>query len=89
MDKLTHYHVRIHEGEPDEGGYWAEVLELPGCFTQGDTWKELLTNIGEAIEAYLFVADNLPQEQETPPPAPAPFIRRFNLRDKKLAAATA
>jgi predicted RNase H-like HicB family nuclease len=25
----------IHEA--DEGGFWAEVPALPGCFTQGET----------------------------------------------------
>ena len=36
-----------------EGGYWAEVLELPGCATQGETKAELFTNVVEAIEACL------------------------------------
>ena len=38
---------------PEEGGYWAEVLELPGCVSQGETKKELFRNITEAIEACL------------------------------------
>ena len=45
--------VVVHTAE--EGGYWAEVPSIPGCFTQGDTWDELLKNIYEAIEACLFV----------------------------------
>ncbi|MCL5061901.1 MAG: type II toxin-antitoxin system HicB family antitoxin [Nitrospiraceae bacterium] len=45
--------VVIHTAE--EGGYWAEVPAIPGCFTQGDTWDELLQNIYEAIEACLSV----------------------------------
>ena len=36
-----------------EGGYWAEVVELPGCGSQGETRQELLENIKEAIETYL------------------------------------
>ena len=35
--------VVVHKAE--EGGYWAEVPSIPGCFTQGDTWEELLQNI--------------------------------------------
>ncbi len=31
--------VVIHKAE--EGGYWAEVPSLPGCFTQGKPWKKL------------------------------------------------
>lgn len=45
--------VVVHKAE--EGGYWAEVPAIPGCFTQGDTWEELLQNIYEAIEACLSV----------------------------------
>ncbi len=37
----------------EEGGYWAEVEELPGCGSQGETRQELLENIKEAIETYL------------------------------------
>ncbi len=28
---------------------------IPGCFTQGETWDELLINIYEAVEACLSV----------------------------------
>jgi predicted RNase H-like HicB family nuclease len=45
--------VVVHEAE--EGGYWAEVPAILGCATQGDTFEELLTNLYEAVEAYLAV----------------------------------
>lgn len=45
--------VIIHQAE--EGGYWAEVPAIPGCFTQGETWEELIQNIYEAVEACLSV----------------------------------
>jgi antitoxin HicB len=37
----------------EEGGYWASVPSLPGCFGQGDTWEETLKNIQEAIDLYV------------------------------------
>lgn len=40
----------------EEGGYTAEVPVLPGCISEGDTKKEALANIKDAIEAYLAVA---------------------------------
>ena len=43
----------IHKAE--EGGFWAEVLSIPGCCTQAETWEELFTNIYEAIEGCLSV----------------------------------
>jgi predicted RNase H-like HicB family nuclease len=45
--------VVIHEAE--EGGYWAEVPSIPGCATQGDSFKELLSNIYEAVEGCLSI----------------------------------
>ena len=43
--------VIVHQAE--EGGYWAEVPALKGCYTQGETLDEIKENIQEAIELYL------------------------------------
>ena len=45
--------VVVHP-EP-EGGYWGEVPALPGCYSQGETVEELLTNLKEAIGVTLDV----------------------------------
>jgi len=50
--------ILIHQDE--KSGYWAEVPSLPGCFTQGETMDDLLTNLYEAIDGYLKV-----KEEET------------------------
>jgi predicted RNase H-like HicB family nuclease len=47
--------VILHDAE--EGGYWASVPSLPGCFSQGDTFEETLVNIREAIECYFDASD--------------------------------
>ena len=47
------YRAVVHV-EPD-GGYWAEVPELPGCFTQGHTLDELYHNLPEAVGCHLDV----------------------------------
>jgi len=36
------FKVIIHEAE--EGGFWAEVPSLPGCFSQGETLEEVKKN---------------------------------------------
>lgn len=41
----------VHQAE--EGGYWAEVPALPGCFTQAETLDELVERARESIIAYL------------------------------------
>ena len=45
------FHVVLDAAE--EGGYTVFVPSLPGCISQGDTKKEALKNIIEAIELYL------------------------------------
>ena len=55
------YAVVIHE-DP-EGGFWAEVPALPGCYSQGETVAELMDNIREAITGVLEVM----QEQGSQP----------------------
>ncbi|WP_214020502.1 type II toxin-antitoxin system HicB family antitoxin [Methanoculleus sp.] len=37
----------------EEGGFWADVPALPGCYSQGETVEETLENIREAIEGHL------------------------------------
>ena len=43
--------VVIHTAE--EGGYWAEVPDLPGCFAQGETVDEVLGDARAAIASHL------------------------------------
>ena len=37
----SEFTVLVHEGEEGETGYWGEVIELPGCVSQGETSAEL------------------------------------------------
>ena len=41
----------VHPAE--EGGFWAEVPALPGCFTQGESLEEIRENLKEAIAGWL------------------------------------
>ncbi len=45
------YVLVIHEAE--EGGFWAEIPALPGCYVQGETIDELLAEAPELIESHL------------------------------------
>jgi predicted RNase H-like HicB family nuclease len=52
---------------PGEDGYWvAECPSLPGCISQGKTKTEAITNIREAITAYIeaLEKDSLPVPEE-------------------------
>jgi antitoxin HicB len=42
---------------PDpEGGYVAQIKDLPGCLTQGETLEETMANINEARELWIETA---------------------------------
>lgn len=59
------YTVVLHKAE--EGGYWAEVPALEGCYSQGETVEETITNVKEAIEAHIEIlkedGKDLPKDQ--------------------------
>lgn len=55
---------------PDEtGGYVAEVLELPGCVSEGETPDEAIENLEDAMRGWLQVA--LEDGQRIPDPLEA------------------
>ena len=50
MKKLT---AILHRGEPDEGGFWATCLEVPGANGQGATKEECLADLKNAVQLLL------------------------------------
>ena len=55
------FKVALHH--TDEG-YSVSVPGLPGCWSQGETEEDALTNIEDAIREYLEVAAELLQDAE-------------------------
>ncbi|MFA6066474.1 MAG: type II toxin-antitoxin system HicB family antitoxin [Candidatus Babeliaceae bacterium] len=49
------YHFKIHK---EAAGFWAECIELEGCFTQADTKEELQLNMQEALNLYVEERSN-------------------------------
>ena len=60
---MTKYAVVIHEEA--EGGFWAEVPALPGCYSQGDSIPELMDNVREAIAGVLEVMKEQGRQPES------------------------
>lgn len=52
--KGKYYDVILHS-DLEDGGYWVECPELPGCASQGDTVEESLEMIKDAIIGHLEV----------------------------------
>ena len=46
----------------EDGGYWAECPELPGCSSQGDSVEEALDMIKDAIKGHLEIEEELKKE---------------------------
>ena len=58
------FHVTIEEAE--DGWFVVECPALPGCVSQGKTETEALTNIKEAIVAWLWAEDQKASMQLKP-----------------------
>lgn len=43
-------HVDVHH---EDGSYWAQVRELPGCFASSDSVAELIESVEESVTSYL------------------------------------
>jgi predicted RNase H-like HicB family nuclease len=41
--------------DPEYGGFVADVLDLPGCVSQGKNLQEAIENVKDAIAGYLEV----------------------------------
>jgi len=50
--------------EKDADGYFAFCPELQGCYTQGETYEEVLENIRDAIR--LHIEDRIESGEEIP-----------------------
>ena len=62
-ERAMRYRVLIRQDE--DGMYVAEVPSLPGCISQGETREEAVTQVREAIAAYL---ESLQERGEPVPP---------------------
>jgi len=58
MKTPSQYKVII---ERDTDGFVASVPAIPGCYTQGDTYEELMVNVKDVIQLCLDVAKDDPE----------------------------
>lgn len=67
------YTVIVHRAEREsEIPFGAEVVELPGCFTVGETIDELESNLREAVALYR-------EGEEDKFPEPTSFLLQLEL----------
>jgi antitoxin HicB len=53
VEMKIEYPLILHKAE--EGGYWAEFPDLPGCITEGDSEEEVLAMAKDALSGWLAV----------------------------------
>lgn len=70
MAQVT-FNVLVHE---EDGSYWSEVKELPGCFASGFSMDELREATFEAIQLWLpdGIVLGAPKWSPIKPKKPAP-----------------
>ena len=74
------YTIRLKQNE--DGSYFAEIEELPGCMSEGDTKEEALEMIEDAKKAWLEVA--LERKIAIPKPEKDEFSGKLNVRMPKF-----
>lgn len=74
------YTIRLKQNQ--DGTYFAEIEELPGCMTEGDTKEEALDMIEDAKKAWLMVA--LKRKINIPEPEKDEFSGKLNVRMPKF-----
>lgn len=74
------YTIRLKQN--DDVSYFAEIEELPGCMTEGDTKEEVLEMIEDAKKAWLIVA--LKRKITIPEPEKDEFSGKLNVRMPKF-----
>lgn len=77
------YTVIIEPAE--EGGFWAYVPALPGCFTQGETLDETVKMAQEAVDGFIETLAKL--GKAIPVEAPHSRSSVFNIEIKTPAHA--
>lgn len=74
------YTIRLKKNS--DGSFFAEVEELPGCITEGDSEQEALTMIEDAKKAWIEVA--LQTKKYIPEPTSDEYSGKFNIRVPKF-----
>lgn len=66
MKKLGFSYMKYKVGiKKNEEGYSIWVPGLPGCWSQGETEKEAMENIKDAIKSYLETVEELTKGNRT------------------------
>ncbi len=74
------YTIRLKQNE--DGSYFVEIEELPGCMSEGDNKEEAIKMIEDAKKAWITVA--LKRKINIPEPEKDEFSGKLNVRMPKF-----
>ena len=66
MSRLSYPVVIQPLKDEDGGGFIATVPDLPGCMSDGETPEDALTNVQDAIEAWIEAAQDMGRKVPKP-----------------------
>lgn len=75
------YPVTLHADS--EGGYVAEIKDLPGCMTQGETLTEAMDNLNEARQLWIETVYESGKREIPLPSTEQKYSGKFVLRTPK------
>lgn len=74
--------VEVSAARAEEGGFVAEIITYPGCYTEGETFSELLFMINDCLYTYF----NIPEKYVPYMPeylAPMSLAERLGIAPKR------
>ena len=75
--------VKFHKSK--DGGYWAEIKNLPGCITQAKNGQELFVMVNDAVYTYFNVPEKyFPYIRTYLPPEEIREAMRMRIPDNLL-----
>lgn len=76
--------IAVHVERSEDGGFWAEIKDFPGCFTEAETFSELISMVNDAMRMYFEVPDKYISYMPTyiPPVAAAQKLNAFPVYTK-------
>jgi predicted RNase H-like HicB family nuclease len=74
--------IKVSAARAEEGGYVAEIITYPGCYTEGETFSELNSMINDCLYTYF----NIPESYVSYMPeylAPMSLAERLGIAPKQ------
>jgi len=84
MEKRITYNIQVERDE--DGIYVVSVPALPGCFTQGRTFDEAISQAQEAISAFITVLARRGKRIPTERARVSPFVVSILIPNQKAFA---